>query len=420
MNGAMNYDPNTQTADASPVQAGAASVAVKRKIVGRVLLVLLCAGCVAYITLLSRSVSLTRKIIAMPLHSWRAWLSGNGQTGRGILENIALFVPFGYLTASLFSVVSGRKKRGAACALLAGFLFSLAIEALQYYSGRGTLEFDDLLNNVLGTLLGLLAYRAAAAVGEKKCAGRAVLYGVLPALMLLACLAGCLRMRDRVVMTNLRTDQFWFSVDQVQGSEFRGRCHVYDGETPEYRIFLVRGLTAHEAEVTKDGEGSFTARMKEPAEGKYELRVRFRGYPAMSAGVYLNGDRVEYVDGEVPVPADADGKPLLPGAVLKACSEELGCYVFQDGTDLIWLFSPDIAPATELICHIRTGMPELLPELSKPYGFENRGFHASDVESSLGAYRCAVRPLPTEYPIISVTVGLNPGGKVIWNAAFRP
>lgn len=63
-----------------------------------------------------------------------------------IFKNIALFVPFGF-------IIGGRK-----CVLL-GFLFSSGIEVTQYVTRLGYCELDDVLNNTVGTVLGVLVNR---------------------------------------------------------------------------------------------------------------------------------------------------------------------------------------------------------------------------------------------------------------------
>lgn len=411
----MKHGTHEQMTDATLAKARVASAAYRRRLLLRYAVILICyVCCVLYITLLSRTPSLNRRFDTVLFAAWRKLLAGDRQTGREALENIVLFIPFGYLAASLLFARGRTRTRTAVLTPLLGLALSAVIEAMQYYSGRGRADVDDLLHNTLGAALGYLALLAAVAVLAKwKRLGRLTLSWVLPVLMLLSGLAGCWSMRGMVQMTNLRTDQFWFSIDEADGGTFSGRCCLYDRPTPEYRIFLVRGLSVREAEVTQNGD-SFTAERKQ-SDRKYEVRVRFEHYATMSTGVYLNGDRVEYVEGDVPEP---DGAVLPPDAVLKAYAKEWDCYVYQSGTELIWLIGPDVPPEAELIYHIRTSRPELLPEQRVRYGFDNRGFHASDAEA--GGYRRATRPVPSEYPVSSITVGLNVNKSVVWQSAFRP
>ena len=71
--------------------------------------------------------------------------------GADIVRNLVLFVPFG------IGLSAGWRRRRAAAVVLAGFLFSLAIEATQYFllAGR-TASLSDVLTNTLGTAVGAL------------------------------------------------------------------------------------------------------------------------------------------------------------------------------------------------------------------------------------------------------------------------
>lgn len=59
-----------------------------------------------------------------------------------IFKNIALFVPFGF-------IIGGRK------GVIVGFLLSCGIETTQYFTRLGYCEIDDVLNNTIGTCLGV-------------------------------------------------------------------------------------------------------------------------------------------------------------------------------------------------------------------------------------------------------------------------
>ena len=71
-----------------------------------------------------------------------------------VIYNIALFVPLGFLSFLLFP----------AKGWIISFLLSVCVEALQYVTGTGLCEFDDVFSNTLGGLIGfglaMLAVRA--------------------------------------------------------------------------------------------------------------------------------------------------------------------------------------------------------------------------------------------------------------------
>lgn len=94
----------------------------------------------------------------------------------GNLLNVVLFLPLGFLLPLLWP-----EWNRMIPALLFGAAFSLLIEASQLLNIRFT-DIDDVLLNTLGAVLGLLLYRAFAALSKRKqttaSAGRweAVLY----------------------------------------------------------------------------------------------------------------------------------------------------------------------------------------------------------------------------------------------------
>lgn len=84
--------------------------------------------------------------------SYKEWLAGNMGLGKEILANIAMFIPFGFLASSIFSkhyfIVP------------AAIIFSLIIEFLQLFLSRGLFEFDDVISNTIGAVIGIVLYSA--------------------------------------------------------------------------------------------------------------------------------------------------------------------------------------------------------------------------------------------------------------------
>ena len=73
--------------------------------------------------------------------SWKAWGRQKGQ----ILANVIMFIPIGMLVDVLW------KWKG----LLMAVGLSCTIELLQLISQRGLCEFDDVIHNALGALIGV-------------------------------------------------------------------------------------------------------------------------------------------------------------------------------------------------------------------------------------------------------------------------
>lgn len=68
-----------------------------------------------------------------------------------ILGNLIMLLPFGYMLPMLRKVTLKQ-------VLLISMLFSVSIEVLQFVTGRGLMEFDDVFNNTVGAVLGFIVY----------------------------------------------------------------------------------------------------------------------------------------------------------------------------------------------------------------------------------------------------------------------
>lgn len=87
----------------------------------------------------------------MPLWSWQEVLLGNTYMLTEIILNVILFLPIGILLPVLFHRTF-RWRQG----LLIGVLLSSVIEITQLVSCRGLFEWDDMLHNGIGCMLGCL------------------------------------------------------------------------------------------------------------------------------------------------------------------------------------------------------------------------------------------------------------------------
>lgn len=72
---------------------------------------------------------------------------------KGVILNIMLFIPFGFLLPSLFPQLCWWQ------IILIGLVFSLFIELVQFFKRLGYADVDDLINNTLGTAIGFLCYK---------------------------------------------------------------------------------------------------------------------------------------------------------------------------------------------------------------------------------------------------------------------
>ena len=364
---------------------------------------------VTFITILSRTPTLSRVTHLVPLWSYISLLSGKWSYARQILLNIALFIPLGYF---LRSIIQSR------WAILVALFTSISIELIQYLTYRGMLDCDDLISNVLGTAIGILMWRML----EKHDDG---LKRGAKAVMLTAGLVGCLMVAVPVAKNTISsaiTNQFWFSLSSIstvadgEGAEewaLHGTCFTYDRPTPSYKLLL------GDEELRTEIDGEYFFAVVNNAEEKEELRIRFSGYQPMPTGIWIRPDRgIEYVAGDEEEP---EGIPET--AILKAYSAEFDTFLFEDGNKLVWLIGWDeLDSSTEIIYHLHTNEPEKLPERRVQYKFDNRGFRVgTDKEiESIGHYRVFEDIIPTDYNVTAIVVGFNTEGTITWTESFRP
>lgn len=106
----------------------------------------------------------------MPFRSYMAAAKGNRMELFMIMGNVAIFLPFGF-----FLPVWLRIERGRHCgwgrAALCGFCLSLTVETVQLITHYGCFESDDIINNVLGTVMGYAIWRMARK-GKEICSKR--------------------------------------------------------------------------------------------------------------------------------------------------------------------------------------------------------------------------------------------------------
>lgn len=96
---------------------------------------------ILYITLLRRAPGYNENI-RLNLKLWP-----NAGVWAGNLLNLSLYVPFGW--------TSQRWKSNRKRIVVAAFLLSVCCEVLQYFTGRGMADVNDILFNTLGAAVGL-------------------------------------------------------------------------------------------------------------------------------------------------------------------------------------------------------------------------------------------------------------------------
>ena len=77
----------------------------------------------------------------------------SAQSKAYVIENILMMIPFGVLLPNIL-----RPAENMFCCIPLGFFFSVSLEYAQYLSQRGYMQVDDVVMNVIGTIIGYLFF----------------------------------------------------------------------------------------------------------------------------------------------------------------------------------------------------------------------------------------------------------------------
>lgn len=108
------------------------------------------------ITIFGRSEYSCYRYKTLPFWSYAAIMDGKESLIKENLLNIALFIPIGFLLSSVLPRIRWWK------VLLFGLAFSVFIELMQFVGKRGTCEFDDVLHNTIGCIIGFAIVKGIA------------------------------------------------------------------------------------------------------------------------------------------------------------------------------------------------------------------------------------------------------------------
>ena len=112
---------------------------------------------ILYMTLLCRTARTFYQYNYKLFWSYQYFFDQDHPQGRQIVLNILFFVPFGFLlSAVLHSFHIKSKKRIFLITVLAACLLSAAIEFLQLILKLGFSEFDDVMDNTVGSAIGAI------------------------------------------------------------------------------------------------------------------------------------------------------------------------------------------------------------------------------------------------------------------------
>ena len=108
--------------------------------------------CVLWITLIDREWSSPHAML-VPFWEFANVIKGveRGFHIKQILGNLIMLMPLGLILPTLKKVTFKQ-------VLMISLFFSIGIEVTQFITGRGLMEFDDIFNNTVGTVVGYKIY----------------------------------------------------------------------------------------------------------------------------------------------------------------------------------------------------------------------------------------------------------------------
>lgn len=381
---------------------------------------------ILYITLFTRDPLIIRRTRITPFWSYLECFRGNIKYSAEILLNIGLFVPLGFFLAN--TICRRGEHTRHMLTLLFGIIISAFIEALQYLTGRGMLDCDDLINNTFGLVAGIcISVLCSHCATDRFCFPWRLFLSVL---FMSAGLVGCF-----LAPTSGKDDTIIefvsFEVESAicrdNEMTIQGICALKNYKTPGYKIVLKEESTGHTFPLETQTTGDhFLASAKVDLRKNYEIDIQFQGYRPVNSLVYIHDGQVAYTSSIHPEPGiqDTDLSEIVHAGYLKAYEPAYEVFVYQFQDKFYWLIGTDIDENTEIICHLYTEEPEKLPEKRIQYGTDNIGFHAggkNEITNSMrcGRYRVFVREIPADYTVTLVRVGFRTDDKISWTAYFR-
>ena len=407
-----------------------------------IILLLIYMAAVIWFTVLNRP---TSYYAAKPQLFWsyKEWLSGNSRIGREILGNIAMFVPYGFFLAGLLP----RGKR-VPILLASAAVFSLFIEFMQLYYRRGTFEWDDLVSNTGGAMIGCLLMAAIERLKPEQSASTikmivGVLFAAVSVGVLLYDQADAALQKGNIPRVFCcQIDEAAFDGDQLTLRGFAFRC-----ERPEAGCSLIlrstrTGESIKLTTVEKTARESvnnyfrceydytntgFTARGKADPDVEYEVLIKWPWMATLPTGIYIKGQDIHYAE-EKDFAAPELSEPFVTEGTLRLYRPDFHCWVYQYEGALYWIADRDFAfeddGETYIQYQLWTTQIEKLPEkrLNNNHLWDNIGgnFEKYELAGDYGPYRVMKRDIPTAYAVTSVVTGYYKNGAWIWKHYFRP
>ena len=391
------------------------------------------------------------------LWSYKRWLAGDIALGKEIMANIAMFVPYGFLIASVQPPSDYISESGwgrAVVIILTAAVFSLTIEALQLFLMRGLFEWDDLVSNTCGAIIGwgAFGFLKKLLVDEHF----SIVITAIGAVFVLGCFVVYIcgqKISEEEVDSSSRAYCFQIDEASVDGDVLTliGFAFRYEHAVKPMSLALRSTQTGRITKLTTTygierpdvnnyflceydySRTGFSARGSVDPFEEYEILVQWPWSVPLSTGVFITGDSVQYfASSSIQVPDidenDVDLQAILENGTLRVFRLDYHCWVYQMHNELYWIvdsaFDFEEDGTTYIQYQMWTTQIENLPEkrLAQNCFWDNIGgyFENHEMIGSYGSYRVMKRDLPTAYSVSTIVTGYYKNGAWIWKNYFRP
>lgn len=264
--------------------------------------------------------------------SWIEW--------RNIILNILMFVPLGILLPYIH-----RFFQKAGWTYLAGLGLTVAIEFVQLILKCGIFEMDDLMNNLIGTMIGYGVFRLHKDWHDKR-----NLFYQIPLGITVAAFVGIFVCYDLQELGNLHSEYIVRqNVDEVI-TEL-----VFSGESQVRPVYRVDMASLDDTKAVAESVFRMFADELEPStEDAYENMVLYRSEDQKSVWIDFRGKTYRYTDfkllfGDTAEDIDSDADEYQ----VRSALEQMGIYMpegmrfsFLDGK---YQFKAELIPGNDLV-----------------------------------------------------------------------
>lgn len=210
---------------------------------------------------------------------------------RNIILNILLFVPLGFLLPFY-----SKKLQKSYITILVGVVTTLVIEIIQYITGMGIFEIDDIFNNTVGTIIGYCIFMIGKCLWTKENRKMIIVY-LLPSIITVLSFLGIYINYERQEFGNLHSE-YSYKVN-MKNVNVESRIDFSD-DTKKENIYYTKILAENETkEIAKNLFEYLDTSIDESRTIIYEDEAIYYSKNSHSIWVKYKGGTYKYTNFEI-------------------------------------------------------------------------------------------------------------------------